>query len=80
MPSDWDGGTITAHFYWTATGTSTNNVQWAHPGGAMAIWRRSTQTSGPSVTVSDAHASTALQMQITSATPGNHRGRHSGRR
>ena len=28
MPSDWDGGTITAEFEWTATGTSTNNVQW----------------------------------------------------
>jgi hypothetical protein len=29
MPSDWNAGTITAQFYWTATGTSTNNVQWA---------------------------------------------------
>jgi hypothetical protein len=28
MPSDWDGGTITASFYWIANSASTNSVVW----------------------------------------------------
>jgi hypothetical protein len=70
MPSDYDGGTVTATFYWTATGTSTNNVQWA----CQAVsWTDAQDIDaidfGTVQVISDAHTSTALQVQKTSATP-----------
>lgn len=68
MPSDWDGGTITAQFYWTATGTSTNNVQWGIQGRSYGDLETIDQAWGTAVTVSDAHSATALQVQISSAT------------
>lgn len=68
MPSDYDGGTVTAVFYWTATGTSTNNVQWALQGRSYGDLETLDQAWGTAQTVSDAHSSTALQLQITSAT------------
>jgi hypothetical protein len=70
MPSDYNGGTITAVFYWTATGTSTNNVQWA----CQAVsWTDAQDIDandfGTEQVVSDAHTATALQMQKTDVTP-----------
>lgn len=70
MPSDWNAGTITAQFYWTATGTSTNNVQWALQAVSMGDLHTIDGTDfGTHQVISDAHSATALQMQITSATP-----------
>ena len=69
MPSDWDAGTITAQFYWTATGTSTNDVDWGLQAVSMGDLHTIDGTDfGTAQTVGDAHAATALQMQITAAT------------
>mgnify|MGYP007070565726 FL=1 len=35
MPSDYDGGTVTAVFYWLALSASTNSVVWGLAGGAF---------------------------------------------
>lgn len=68
MPSDWDGGTITAEFWWTATGTSTNSVVWAIEGRSYGDSETIDQAYGTAVTVTDAHTATALQAQKSSAT------------
>jgi hypothetical protein len=68
MPSDWDGGTVTAAFYWTAAGTSTNAVVWGLQGRSYGDSETIDQAYGTAGEVSDAHTSTALQVQITSAT------------
>lgn len=68
MPSDYNGGTITAVFYWTATGTSTNAVVWGCQGYSYGDLETIDQTYGIAQVVSDAHSATALQVQITSAT------------
>src|SRR5919198_474950 len=36
MPSDYNGGTVTAKFYWTANSTSPNSVLWALYGVSVA--------------------------------------------
>lgn len=69
MPSDWNGGTVTAEFYWTATGTSTNSVVWALEGRSYGDLETIDQAYGTAQQVADAHSATALQMQKSSATP-----------
>jgi hypothetical protein len=69
MPSDWNGGTITAKFYWTATGTSTNSVVWALEGRAYGDAETIDQAYGTAQQIADAHTSTASQVQISDATP-----------
>jgi hypothetical protein len=69
MPSDWDGGTVTAAFYWTATGTSTNSVVWALEGRSYGDLETLDQAFGTAQQVSDAHTATALQVQVSAATP-----------
>ena len=69
MPSDWDGGTVTAVFYWTATGTSTNNVQWEIAARSYGDSETIDQAFGTPQVISDAHVATALQVQLSGATP-----------
>jgi hypothetical protein len=69
MPSDWNGGTITAQFVWTATTTSTNGVVWALEGRSYGDLETIDQAWGTAQQVSDAHSATALQAQTTSSTP-----------
>jgi len=69
MPSDWDGGTVTCEFWWTATGTSTNPVEWAAQGRSYADSETIDQAFGTEQVISDAHTATALQAQKSSATP-----------
>jgi hypothetical protein len=69
MPSDWDGGTITARFWWTATGTSTNSVVWAIEGRSYGDLETIDQGYGTAQQVADAHSATALQAQLSDATP-----------
>lgn len=69
MPSDWDGGTVTAQFYWTATGTSTSPVEWALEGRSYGDAETIDQAYGTEQVISDAHTATALQVQISGATP-----------
>lgn len=69
MPSDWDGGTVTFEFTWTATGTSTNNVQWEVAGRSYGDSETLDQAVGTPQVISDAHTATALQRQKSGATP-----------
>jgi hypothetical protein len=69
MPSDWNGGTVTATFYWTATGTSTNSVVWECQGRSYGDLETIDQSWGTPQEIADAHSATANQVQITSATP-----------
>jgi len=38
MPSDYNGGTVTAVFHWTSTGTGTGGVVWGVQGVARCLW------------------------------------------
>jgi hypothetical protein len=67
MPSDWNGGTVTAQFYWTATGTSTNGVVGAQ-GRSYADLETIDQAYGAEQIATDAHSATALQVQLSPAT------------
>lgn len=69
MPSDWDAGTITAQFWWTATGTSTNSVVWALEGRSLGDSETIDQSQTGAQQVADAHTATASQAQLTAATP-----------
>jgi len=69
MPSDWDGGTVTATFYWMATGTSTNSVVWKCEGRSYGDSETLDQAWGTLQQVTDAHTATALQVLISAATP-----------
>jgi len=69
MPSDWNAGTITATFYWTATGTSTNSVVWALEAYSYGDADTIDVAWGTAQQIADAHTATALQAQISSATP-----------
>jgi hypothetical protein len=69
MPSDWDGGTVTFEAEWTATGTSTNNVQWEFAGRSYGDSETLDQAMGTVQVISDAHTATALQAQRSGATP-----------
>jgi hypothetical protein len=69
MPSDWDGGTVTAQFYWMATGTSTNSVVWKCEARSYGDAETLDQAWGTLQQVTDAHTATALQVLISAATP-----------
>ena len=68
MPPAYGGGTVTAKFIWTATGTSTNPVLWGCQAYAYGDLTTIEQTWGTAQTVQDAHSATASQVQITDAT------------
>jgi len=61
--------TVTAQFWWTATGTSTNNVQWELAGRSYGDSETIDQAMGTVQVISDAHTATALQAQLSGATP-----------
>jgi hypothetical protein len=69
MPSDWDGGTITATFWWTATGISTNSVVWALEGRSYGDSETIDQAYGTAQQIADAHTATARQAQVSGSTP-----------
>ena len=68
LPDDYDGGTMTAKFYWTANSTSTNSVVWGIQGVAYGDGSSIDTTWGTAVKVTDANGSTAYQLRITSET------------
>lgn len=68
MPSDWDGGTVTATFYWMANDTTTNSVTWYIQGRSYGDGEAIDQAWGTAVSVSDANASTANQLRKSAAT------------
>lgn len=69
MPLNWDGGTVTAAFFWTANSTSTNSVVWGAQGRAFGDDVTLDQAMGTAQTVTDANTATANQLHISSATP-----------
>jgi hypothetical protein len=69
MPSDWNGGTVTAVFYWMATGVETNSAVWMCQGRSYGDAETLDQAYGTLQQIADAHTTTALQVLISAATP-----------
>jgi len=68
MPNNWDGGTITAEFFWTANSTSTNSVVWGIQGRAYGNAITLDQAMGTAQLITDANTATAHQLHISPAT------------
>ena len=68
MPGDYGGGSITAKFYWTAAGTSTNSVVWGLQGICIADDEAIDQAWGTAGTISDANKSTSADLNISATT------------
>lgn len=68
MPSDWDGGTVTATFYWLANSTSTNSVVWGCQGRSYGDAETIDDTWGTAQTATDANGATANQLRKSAAT------------
>jgi hypothetical protein len=68
MPSDWDGGTVTAAFVWTKVGTSTNSVVWGCAGRSYGDNEAIDQAWGTEQTVTDAGQATTNVVHISAAT------------
>jgi len=68
LPSDYDGGTMTAIFHWTANSTSTNGVVWKIAGVAIADDGALDVAPGTLVSVTDANKSSAYDLNISDAT------------
>lgn len=67
MPSDWDGGTVVAAFYWIANSASTNGVVWGLQGRSLADNEAVDAAWGTGQTVTDAN-NAQNYMNISSAT------------
>lgn len=68
MPSDWDGGTVTATFHWKASGTSTNSAVWQCQGRSYGDSETLDQAWGTAQSVADAHTATADQVLVSAPT------------
>jgi len=69
MPSDWDGGTVTATFYWLVNSTQTNSAVWACDGRSYGDAEDLNQAFGTEQTVADAGSGTVNQVLKSAATP-----------
>jgi len=69
LPINYDGGTVTAKFYWTANSTSTNPVEWRIKGVAMADDGTMVVDWGTAQVISDAGKAAAYDLSVTAATP-----------
>jgi hypothetical protein len=67
MPSDYDGGTVTAVFYWMSPSSSTNSVVWGIQGVAFADSNVLDTAFGTAQTVTDANGG-ADDVNISAAT------------
>jgi hypothetical protein len=67
MPSDYNGGTVTAVFYWIAPSASTNSVVWGMSGRAFNDSDVLDQAFGTVQTVTDANGGTD-DVNISAAT------------
>jgi hypothetical protein len=68
MPDNYDGGTVTAQFHWTANSTSTNSVVWGIQARAYADNDAIDQAFGTAQTVTDANGSSANTLRKSAAT------------
>lgn len=69
LPADYNGGTITAQFYWTADSTSGNSVLWGLYGVCIADDEPLDVAFGTEQTVLDANKTTSYKLNISAATP-----------
>jgi hypothetical protein len=68
MPSDWNGGTITAEFFWTTGNASTNSVVWGIQGRAYAPGDAIDQAWGTAIEVTSANVATPYSDLKSAAT------------
>lgn len=68
FPPDWNGGTITATFFWMANDTTTNAVVWGIAGISFGDGDALDTAFGTAQEVTDANASTANQVRKSAAT------------
>jgi len=68
MPFNWNGGTVTAKFYWLANDATTNAVVWGLQGRSYGDGEAVDQAWGTAQTVTDANGGTANQVRISAAT------------
>lgn len=68
LPSDYNGGTLTAKFFWTANSSSTNSVVWGIQGRAYADNDAIDASWGTAQEVTDANGSSAYTQRISVAT------------
>jgi hypothetical protein len=68
MPSDYNGGTITAIFYWVAGTASTNSVRWGLQARSYADGDAIDQAFGTAQEVTDANQAND-DVNISAATP-----------
>jgi len=77
MPSDWDGGTVTAVFYWTyADGSATETVEFACQGNSYAndeaidlSWGTKQEVNDAAIAAGDVHISAATSAITLAGTP-----------
>jgi len=69
LPDRYDGGTITAVFYWMQDGTLTGGVRWGIQGRAYGDAETIDQAWGTAQEVTDNGTSTAKQVLKSAATP-----------
>ena len=68
LPQDYNGGTLTAIFYWIANSASANSVVWGIQGRAYADSNALDQAFGAAVEVTDANTGTnQVNISTTSA-------------
>ena len=68
LPDDYDGGTMTAKFYWCANSTSSNAVVWGIQGVSYTDGSALDASWGTAVEVTDANNGTAYQLRVSSET------------
>jgi hypothetical protein len=68
MPSDYDGGTVTATFYWAANDTTANSVVWGIQGICIGDGVAMDTAWGVAQEVTDSNASVAYQLRKSVAT------------
>jgi len=68
LPKNWNGGTITVTFHWSAAGTQTTDVDWRISGVSIGDNQVLTTAYGTAITVTDAHNGTAQDLNISADT------------
>jgi hypothetical protein len=68
LPSDYNGGTMTAVFHWVANSTSTNSVVWQIAGRCYTDNDALDAAMGTFALATDANKSTAYNLNITGAS------------
>jgi len=68
LPDDYNGGTMTAKFYWCANSTSSNAVVWGIQGVSYTDGSALDASWGTAVEVTDANNGTAYQVRVSSET------------